>query len=103
MSVKEKTYQSESTVSTHAVAGDTDAVGVQLRESTKDSLRQLLGDVAVHVVAVVIRGLGSIDVETGAGAKIICIILALNVEAAFQFKSEYRGLVNCEDGFKYDQ
>lgn len=97
MTGEKETYQGESTVSTHAVASDTDAVGVQLRESTKDSLRQLLGNVAVHVVAVVIRGLGGIDVETGSGAEVICIILALDVEAAFQFKSVYRGLVNFED------
>lgn len=79
---KEGTYEGESTVSTHAVAGDTNAVGVQLRESAKDSLRQLLGDIAVHIVAVVIRGLGGIDVEAGSGAEIISIILTLNVEAA---------------------
>lgn len=70
-------------MSTHAVTGDTDAVGVQLGESTKDSLRQLLSDVAVHVVAVVIRGLGGIDVKPGTSAEVICIVLALNVEAAF--------------------
>lgn len=70
-------------MTTHAVAGDTDAVGVQLRESTKDGLRELLGDIAVHVVAVVVRRLGGIDVKPGTGAEIVCIILALNVEAAW--------------------
>lgn len=80
-------------MSTHAVASDTNAVGVQLRESVKDSPRQLLGDVAVHVVAVVIRSLGGIDVESCAGTKVIRVILALDVEAACQCESEYRGLI----------
>lgn len=72
-------------MSTHTVTGDTDATRVQLRESSKDRLRQLLGDVAVHVVAVLVGSLGGIDVEAGAGAKVICVILALDVEATFSF------------------
>ena len=64
---KKETYKSQGTVSTHTVTGDTDAAGVKLlRESSKDSLGQLLGDVTVHVVAGVVRSLGGIDVEAGA-------------------------------------
>lgn len=58
-------------MSTHAVAGDTDATGVELWESIKDNLRQLLSDVAVHVVAIVVRGLGGIDVEASTGTEVI--------------------------------
>lgn len=67
-------------MSTHAVASDTDSTGVQLGESSKDSLGQFLGDIAVHVVALVVWGLGSIDVETSTGSKVISIILTLNVK-----------------------
>lgn len=77
------TNQGERTMSTHAVTGDTDATRVQLRESSKDRLRQLLGDVAVHVVTVLVGSLGGVDVEAGAGAKVIRVVLALDVEAAF--------------------
>lgn len=81
---KVETYQGQGAVSTHAVAGDTDAAGVQLGESIKDSLWQLLSDVAVHVVAIVVGGLGGIDVEAGTGAEVICIVLALDIEAALK-------------------
>lgn len=79
--VKEgETNQSESTVSTHAVTGDADFVGVELRESSEDSLRQLRGDVAVHVIAIVVRGLGGVDVEAGTSSEVIRIVLALDIQ-----------------------
>lgn len=64
----------------HTVSGNTDTTGVQLRKSTEDSLWQFLSDIAIHVVAIVIGSLGGIDIKASAGAKIISIILALNVK-----------------------
>lgn len=75
------TYQSQGTVTAHTVTSDANPACIQLRESSKDSLGQLLRHVAVHVVSVVVRRLGSIDVETGAGTKIPRIILSGNVQS----------------------
>lgn len=69
-------------MSAHAVAGDTNTTGIQLRESSKDSLWQLVGDIAIHVVAGVVGSLGGVDVEAGAGAEVVCVVLALDIEAA---------------------
>lgn len=76
------TYQSKSTMTAHAVSGNTDTARIKLGECSKDGLRQFLGDVAVHVVAGVVGGLCSVDVEASAGAEVVCVILALDVEAA---------------------
>jgi uncharacterized membrane protein YoaK (UPF0700 family) len=65
------------------VSGNTDTARIKLGECSKDGLRQLLGDVAVHVVAGVVGGLCSVYVEASAGAKVVCVILALDVEAAW--------------------
>ena len=70
-------------MSTHAVAGDTHAAGVQLGESIEDSLGQFFGDVAVHVIAGVVRRLSGVDIEAGTGAKVVSIVLALDVQAAW--------------------
>ena len=70
-------------MSAHAVAGDTDTTGIQLRESSEDSLWQLLGDIALHVIAGVVGSFGGVDVEAGAGAEVVCVVLALDVEAAY--------------------
>lgn len=72
-------------MSTHAVSSDTDPARVQLlRESSEDSLGQFLGDVTVHVVASVVRSLSGIDVEAGARAKVVRIILTLDVETTWK-------------------
>lgn len=52
---------------------------IDLRERRKHSLGQFLGNVGVHVVAVVVGRLGSVDVEAGAGAKVVCVVFAFNV------------------------
>jgi len=70
-------------VSTHAVTSDADFAGVELRESSKDGLWQLLGDVAVHVVAVVVWGFGGIDVEAGTGAEVVRVVLTLDVQTTW--------------------
>lgn len=78
------TDQGQSTVATHAVTSNANVTRVQLRESRKDSLRQLLADVAVHVVAGVVGSLGGVDVEASTGAKVIGVILALNVQTTLK-------------------
>jgi hypothetical protein len=67
------------------VTSDADFAGVELWESSEDGLRQLLGDVAVHVITVVVGRLGGVDVEAGTGAEVIGIILAFNVQATCEW------------------
>jgi hypothetical protein len=71
-------------VAAHAVARDTDSARVQLRESLENNLWQLLSDIAVHVIALVVGSLGSINIETRAGTKVISIILAFDVQTTYQ-------------------
>lgn len=80
--MRDLTYQGKSTMTTHTVTSNTNTTRIKLRESSKDSLRQLVGDVAVHIIAGIVRSLCSVDVETRAGAEIIRIILAFDVKAA---------------------
>ena len=65
----------------HAVASNAHTVAVQHVELLEQGLRQLLRDVCVHVVALVVRFLGRIHVETGAAAKVVCVVFALDVQA----------------------
>lgn len=69
-------------MTTHAVARDADTGWVEFLERGKHRPRQFLRYVAVHVVSLVVRGLGGIDVEAGSGAKVPRIILAFDVQAA---------------------
>lgn len=82
--VKTQTYQGESTVSTHTVTGDADTAGIQLGESIENSLGQFFSDIAVHVIAVVVGRLCGVNVETGSRAEVVCIIFALDVQAALR-------------------
>lgn len=67
-------------MATHAVTSNADPAAVQNLEVREKCLRQLLRDVGVHVVALVVRRLGRIDVETGAAAEIIRIVFALDTK-----------------------
>lgn len=67
-------------MSTHAVPEDADPRAVDLRERGEDCLRELGGDVAVHFVTVGPRLLGCVKVETGAGAEVVGIVLALDFQ-----------------------
>ena len=69
-------------MSTHTVAGNTNAASIQLGESIEDGLGQFFGDIAVHVIAGVVGGLCGVDVEAGTGAEVVCVVLALDVKAA---------------------
>ena len=52
-------------MATHAVASNTDSVRVQLLEGRKESFGKILGNVRVHVVALVVRLFCGIDIEAG--------------------------------------
>lgn len=68
----------------HAVARDADTGRVELREVVKDRLGQLLRDIAVHLVSLVVGGLGRVDVEARAGAKVPRVILAFDVQSTYK-------------------
>lgn len=70
-------------MTTHAMTSNANPASIQLRESLEDNLRQLLSDIAVHIIALVVGGLGSIDIETRARTKVISIVLALDVQTAY--------------------
>lgn len=77
-------------MSTHTVASDAHPLSIQIGKSSEDSLGQLFGDIAVHIITSVIRLLCGVDVKTGTGAEIVCIILACNVQATLTEISQYR-------------
>lgn len=67
---------------THTMTGNTHPPRIQLGKRCKDRLGQFLGDVRVHVVAIVVGRLCGVDVEARAGAEVVCVVFALDVEAA---------------------
>lgn len=73
-----ETYKSKSTMPTHTMPSNTNARGVDFLECFKDSLREFLCDVAVHVVALVVRRLCGVNVETSAGPKIVRVVFSLD-------------------------
>lgn len=77
---KKRTYQRQSTMPSHTVTGDADTTRIQLREGRKDRLWKLLGHIAIHIVATVVRRLCGINVETGASSKVIRVIFSLDVQ-----------------------
>ena len=77
-----RTYNSKSTMPTHTMTGNTHPPRIQLGKRRKDSLGQFLGDVRVHVIAIVVGGLCRVNVEARAGAEVVRVVFALDVEAA---------------------
>lgn len=77
-----RTYNSKSTMPTHTMTGNTHPPRIKLGKRRKDRLGQFLGDVRVHVIAIVVGGLCSVDVEACAGAEVVRVVFALDVEAA---------------------
>lgn len=67
---------------THAVAGDTNARGVELGEGGEERGGQLGGDVGFHLVVGGVGGFGGVEVETGAAAEIVGLVFALDFESA---------------------
>lgn len=93
-------YQRQSPMPTHAVPEDADPRAVDLIEVGEDRLRQLGGDVAVHVVALGPRLPGRVHVEAGTGAEVVGIVFALDVEAAWgAHEGDQRGSV-MQDGVR---
>ena len=68
-------------MATHAVPGNADPAAVELRKGGEQGLWKFLGDIRVHVVALIIGLLGGVNVETCTGTKVVSIILALDVQA----------------------
>jgi hypothetical protein len=69
-------------VTTHAVTSNADSAAVKLLEVREQSFWELLGDVGIHVVALIPRLLGRVDVETSTGSEIVRIVLALDLQAS---------------------
>ena len=65
-------------MSTHTMPEDTNPLAIELLEILENGVGQLGRDVAVHFIPLVPRRLGSVEVETRAGAEVICVILALD-------------------------
>lgn len=77
-----KAYQSKSPMSSHTMSRNANPPIIKLRERRKHSLGQFLGDVGVHVVAIVVGRLGSVDVEAGPCTEVVRVVLAFDVQSA---------------------
>jgi hypothetical protein len=98
------THQGKGSVATHAVARDADSAPVQLLELLEECFRKFLCDVRVHVVSLRPGLLCRIYVEASARAEVVCVVLALDLQAtcmAFRVSqgdqceaSDVRGLVS---------
>lgn len=71
------------------MTGNTHPPSIELGKRRKNSLGQFLGHVRVHVIAIVVGGLCSVDVEARAGAEVVRVVFALDVEAACIITSHY--------------
>lgn len=69
-------------MTTHTVPCNAHAARIQLWERLKHHARQLLRNIAVHIITLVIRRLGGIHVKARARTKVISFILALDVQTA---------------------
>ena len=66
----------------HAMAKDTDPLAVHLSVVFEDGFGELGRDVAVHLVTFVPGGFGCVEVEAGAGAEVVGVVFAFDLEAA---------------------
>jgi hypothetical protein len=68
---KTQTYKSQSTMSTHTMSRNAHARRIELfLKRFEDCRGQFLRDVAVHLVALVVRRVGRIDVESSSRAEV---------------------------------
>ena len=65
-------------MTSHAMAKDADSFTVNLLEIFEYYFRQLGCDITVHLVALLPWRLSSINVEAGAGAKVVRVVFSLN-------------------------
>lgn len=63
----------------HGVAHDGDLGGVELRELLVESGGKFFGDVAVHLISLVVWCFCGVDVETGAGAEVPVFVFTFDV------------------------
>jgi hypothetical protein len=77
-------HERKSTVATHAVACDAELRWIQDLKCREESLRQLRGNVTVHLVSPTPGLLGGIHKETRSTPKVVGLIFTLNIQAAFQ-------------------
>lgn len=83
--------QRQRPVAAHGVAGDGDARSIQLLESGKHQLGQLLGHVRVHLVVGIKGCLEGVNVKGRGAAKIPRVVLAVEVEPARRGVGEEQG------------
>ena len=71
-------------MTTHAMSCDAHFARVQLLERAKECSRELIRDVAVHLVAFNPGLLCCVDVEACAGTKVVGIIFTLDLETTWK-------------------
>lgn len=69
-------------VAAHGVARDGDVLAVELGEGAEDEVRQLLGEVRLHLVVRLPGVLGGVNVKGRGAAKVVGVVLAGQVRAA---------------------
>lgn len=86
------TYQRQRAMPTHTMSKNTDPRPINLWEGRKDRFGQFGRDVTVHVIPLGPRFLRCVDVETGAGAEVVGVVFALDVEATWSEKGSDRSV-----------
>lgn len=67
----------------HAVPRYADSAAVKLRKRLEERFRQLVRDVAVHLVTLRPGFFSGIDIEACARAEVVGVVFALDLEAAW--------------------
>lgn len=69
---------------THTMTCNANSTRINLiLKCLKDCRGQFLGYVAVHVVSFVVGRECSVDIEAGAGTKVVCVVFALDVQTTY--------------------
>ena len=69
-------------MTSHGMARDANPTRVEFFEARKESVWHFFRDVAIHLVALGPRLLGSIDIEPCSTAEVIRIVFALDLQTA---------------------
>lgn len=83
----------------HTVSKDADSFRVDLLELVKHGLGQFCRDVAGHLVALVPRGFGRVDVEARAAAEIEGFVFALDLQTTYKIVASDVVLETGNDGW----